>query len=451
MFKVRDVSRGFAALLLMLQTVLIAVPHAASAASGNPSYCDPGVDRLTNQNIQNKVPVILVYGASGKVSDWGSINNPGSFAGTVNAIPGVAVAHILDYNSLTWVDNTNSGPKLAKTIDCVSQLSAHNGGKGKVIVIGYSMGGLVARDALSRRSTDSQRAIADEVGQVVTIAAPNTGTTGIFWPQVAQLVHFPSQTVVHAIAADVTRVYYDTFSGKELRREQPHDDTLVSVASAHDEYSTDVNKGGGQATVSCEKKYYQIPYINVPLSSDTAPCEHGQLIKNATNGVREDTVGAIKKYVASLSAISLTIGGLTTSYDNRWINVGYGASGPGQDGSADDTTNTATCTNCNTTPPPATNAFVQITNLERWCTGDALGCILGSSPIAGAAPAVTIGGLTPDSSARYYDSGYMGTSLAWCFSTQKVCVEYRRAVDTPQLNMSQALLDVFNTATWANP
>jgi hypothetical protein len=303
---------NFSAVLCLL--TLGVVPSSVLAANGNPAYCDPEVDRLTNQGFQAKVPVILVHGISGKAQDWGSINNQTDFAGKINSIPGVGVAHIFNYNTFLPVNSPVSGPKLAKTIDCVSQLSRANGGKGKVIVIGYSLGGLVARDALSRHSTDGQRAIADEAGQVITIGTPHN--LPLAPPQ------FPSQTVVHTIAGDVTRVFYNIW-GNEVGRSQPHDDTLVSTESALAEHSNDINKGGGQKTLNCEKRYLQLNLIGI--AQNTAPCEHGQLISNASNGVREDTVEAITKYVASLSSVSLTIGSLTTTYDSRWTQVAYGA------------------------------------------------------------------------------------------------------------------------------
>ena len=467
MSRITNRIKGFVAPLMML-IVITALPTTVSATAGNPAYCDAGVDRLTNTNIGNKVPVIMVHGWFGTSQDWGSITDPSSFAGKINAIPGVAVAHLLNYDSSKWVDDQSSGPRLAKTIDCVSQLSQHNGGKGKVIVVGYSMGGLVARNALSHTSTDGQRAIADEVGQVITIGTPHDGTTlpvtlqlapptlaSAFTtgsPELARLPHFPAQTAVHTIAGDVTRDYYDVW-GRQVRQEQPHDDTLVPTISAHAEYTIDVNKGGGQKTISCDKKYYTLPFFNQSVSYQDAPCEHVQLIKNSSNGVREDTVDAINKYVAWLASPplpSLTINGLTTTYDSRWTNVYYGASGIGQDGSAEDTSSGVPCTGCTGTPVPIADAFIQITNMASWwCSGPVLQCSLGSNIVVGAAPPVTIGGRTPSSSARYYDGNRTGTSLVWCFEDQKLCIQYRRGIDSPQLEPSAALLDLFSTATWS--
>jgi len=146
----------------------------------------------------------------------------------------------------------------------------------------------------------------------------------------------------------------------------------------------------------------------------------------------------------------LTIGPLTTTYDNRWTDVYYGASGPGEDGSAIDTTNGVPCTNCTTTPTPTSYAFIQIAKIPSWCT-NVIQCMTGTQMILAPAPDVTVGGRTPSVSARYQETGgYGGTGLAWCFEQEGVCVMYRRGANTPQLEPSTALLDVFSTATWAN-
>jgi pimeloyl-ACP methyl ester carboxylesterase len=452
MAKIPTIVKGFAVLAFMLLGLAIVSPDSTSAAAGNPSYCDSEVDLLNHQDFGTEVPVIMVHGRDGRASDWGSISDDSSFAGRVNDLPNVAVAHRFSYNTNNWVTHQNSGPKLAKTIDCVSRLSVEHGGQGKVIVVGYSMGGLVIREALSKRSSDNQRAIADEVGQAITIGTPHNG---IIYPvpgrwgynsaKLQALPKFPAQTIVHTIAGDVTRVQTD-WRGNETRT-RPYNDTLVSTFSAHSGWTIDSDVGGGFKDITCEKRYAWYGF------SQTAPCEHGQLIAWANNGVREDTMDAIGKFVASLtppqSDISLTVGTLTATFDERWENVSYGASGPGEDGSGQDTTNTAACTNCQDTPPPQIKAFVDLVNMSSWCTGPILDCAVDPANILGAAPAVTIGGRTPDFSARYLDSGY-ANSMVWCFEEEQVCVHYRRGTATPQLEPSQALLDLFSTASWSN-
>jgi pimeloyl-ACP methyl ester carboxylesterase len=464
MSRLMSKSTGFVVLLLCLLTVVVAQPSFASTAGGNPAYCDSAVEPLTNLDIQDEVPVILVYGFKGRTDDWGVVTEQASFAGMVNSLPGVTVAHLFNYSTGFWVDHPDNGPKLAKTIDCVAKLSLQNGGKGKVVVVGYSMGGLVARDALSRRSTDGQRAIADEVGQVITIGTPHVGILpnifgvvpftllSAFMPgsgELSRLPHFPSQTVVHTIAGDVERVYYNK-RGNEVKRERPYDDTLVTTQSANAEYSIDVSKGGGETTISCQKRYNGYGRFGwYRADKQAAPCEHSQLISNAGNGVREDTVNAIGKYVASLASTSLIVGNLTTAYDSRWGNVYHSVTQEG--GGATDTTNGIVCTNCSPTLTRYAQVFLYA--YGEWCSGPVETCARYTSYThVGPAPAVTIGGRTPDYSAHYVEYNYGFETYIWCFSDQKLCMDYSRLFDTgvPQLEPSQALLDVFSSATWSN-
>lgn len=435
--------RHIAALLLMVASVLIAsVPKAAFAAAGNPSYCHSDVDLITNQNLGTDVPVIMVHGFTGHSYDWGSVNNGSSFAGRVNNIPGVAVAQLFNYNTYGWVTDPERGPKLAKTIDCVSQLSEKQGGPGKVIIVGYSMGGLMVREAATHLSTNLPRSIADEIGQVITIATPHTEVQHpaygpITTALISTLPNLPLGVPVHTIAGDIENVYYNS-RGQVVRREQTHSDTLTSTESAHWQATSSYENGGGTKTITCEKRFQNILWWSIP-NPGNAPCEHGVLISNANNGVREDTIEAIQKYVASLEepeSISLTVGPLTTTYDNRWGRAEYGASGPGEDATADDLTNT--------------NAFIQIFNMDGWCGSTLIVCATGGD-IIDTAPEVTVGGRMPDASARYIEPGSSEReALAWCFTEEQVCINYRRAGPTGQLEPSQALLDLLSSATWSD-
>ena len=437
----------FAVLLLLVAAVSIAaVPKTALAAAGNPSYCDADVPKLTNQNIGTEVPVILVHGMgnyNANANAWGSVGNPSSFAGTVDRVPGVAVAHIFHYDTSVWVDQV-SGPQLAKTIDCVSRLSIQKGGKGKVILVGYSMGGLVAREALSKQSTDGQRSIASEVGQVITIGSPHVGAEVWTWsvfnagsPELTRLPHFPSSTTVHTIAGNVTKVTTDFWNAQSSTREELNTDTLVSTLSAHSEYTIDFNKGGGQKTISCDKYYVKL--FGVSYDTGPASCQHDQLISNPLNGVRTDTTDAIKKYVTWLNTPpapeTFTAGTITVSFDDRWQNFGYGASGPDGDIIGQDTQYTS----------------VLITNMAQWCTTTVQECIAQNDwQQLGPAPDITVGGRTPDYSIRYVQPGHTnGSRLIWCFETEKVCIDYAAGADV-YLEPSDALLDLLHAATWSN-
>lgn len=433
----------FAVLLLMVTAVSITTlpTGIASAASGNPAYCDPQVDLLNEQNFGTEIPVIMVHGRDGNASNWGSISDDSSFAGRVNDLSNVAVAHRFNYNTNNWVTHQNSGPKLAKTIDCVSQLSVHNGGKGKVIIVGYSMGGLVVREALSKRSSDNQRAIADQVGQVITIGTPHNGIIYPFlgaWSynsaEMQALPKFPSQTIVHTIAGDVTKIQTD-FRGNETRT-RPYNDTLVSTFSAHSGWTIDSDKGGGFKDITCEKRY------NWYGASQNVPCEHAQLISWANNGVRENTMDAIGKYVAWLNTPvtpnSYTAGTITVKFDSRWIYGEYGASGPNEDIIGDDG-----------------NGALLIMNMASWCNDGRtmMECMTQddwTDNQLGSAPAVTVGGRTPDSSILFNQSGTStGNRMFWCFDAEKVCIDYGTGADV-NLEPSEALLDLLHSATWSN-
>lgn len=432
--------RGFAALTVMVMALAIAaLPQQASAAAGNPPYCDAEVDPLIQQNFNTDVPVILVHGRDGKPSDWGSLTEDSSFISRVDGQINAAVVQSFKYNTNNWVTHKDSGPKLAKTIDCASRLSLENGGKGKVVVIGYSMGGLVIREALSKRSSDNQRAIADEVGQVITIGTPHNG---IIYPvpgrwgynsaQLQALPKFPAQTIVHTIAGDVTSVRTDLF-GNETRT-RPYNDTLVSTFSAHSGWTVDSDKGGGFKDITCEKRYTWYGF------SQAAPCEHGQLIAWANNGVREDTIDAMDKYVAWLNtpvAESYTAGTITVTFDDRWLYGQYGASGPNEDIIGDDG-----------------NGALLIANMASWCTDGRtmMECMRGDWAInvIGPAPAITVGGRTPDSSILFNQSGgSTGNRMFWCFEAEKVCIDYGKGADV-NLEPSAALLDLLHNATWSN-
>ncbi len=460
MYQKRNWRLGLVTSIVMLLTFVVGT-QVSTASLVSAKTCEKGVDKLDNQSFGTDTPVILVHGVDGSSGDWGGPKEKSKFYWKVNDIPDVSVAQAFSYDArwnniaLHWVDDKDIGPKLAKTIDCVSQLSLKNGGKGKVIVVGYSLGGLVTRYALSLRSSDGQRSIADEVGQVIMIATPNRGTTS--WPisnmndKIDKLPHMPPQVVTHTIAGDVVRVYVNT-QGRELKRDHPYDDTLVSVFSAAAEYSGTAQIGGDSHVVQCEKTYRERVY-RIGYDESTASCEHGQMIRNARNGVRQDTTNAIKKYVASLSphGQSLTVHSLTLTYDlAEWPDAAYGISGPGHDTVATDATTQTACTNCSDEPPPMVHAFSQVVYFGDSCAVMET-CAVASlgGEVTGTAPLVTLGGRVPDFSAQYKENGgTYGPNLVWCFSSEKICIYYRWGADA-QLNPSQALLKLFSTAVWS--
>jgi len=53
-----------------------------------------------------------------------------------------------DHGNTQWVTSDNIGPALATRINCLAAKSRDQGGPGKVIAVGHSMGGLAIRCAL---------------------------------------------------------------------------------------------------------------------------------------------------------------------------------------------------------------------------------------------------------------------------------------------------------------
>jgi pimeloyl-ACP methyl ester carboxylesterase len=131
----------------------------------------PGKDE-----IKARAPVVLVHGfAPGKPANWGSDNAPDSMFAVVNQLHGTWVS-AFDYSPTNgeWVDNNANGPTLARYIHAVSRASLAGQGNGKVIVVAHSMGGLLTRYAANVTIGDHQ--VADDIGMVITLGTPNTGT-----------------------------------------------------------------------------------------------------------------------------------------------------------------------------------------------------------------------------------------------------------------------------------
>jgi pimeloyl-ACP methyl ester carboxylesterase len=148
---------------LCLVAVSAARVRPAEASSACPS---PG----------SKVPVILVHGKGGAPSDFTAHSYDGDepLELALEAMPNVSVVKpLFSYaaESNDWVTNPNIGQALANYITCVASASRDAGGPGRVILITHSMGGLAAREAMSLSAT-----AAADVGLLITIAAPNTGS-----------------------------------------------------------------------------------------------------------------------------------------------------------------------------------------------------------------------------------------------------------------------------------
>lgn len=94
-----------------------------------------------------------------------------SFVGMLQQIPGAAV-YMFSYENVNtkWVTDPGIGEKLAKGIEC---LTNHYGNK--AVVVGHSMGGLAARQAMSLPDAHGAN-VSERVAHLVTFGTPNEGT-----------------------------------------------------------------------------------------------------------------------------------------------------------------------------------------------------------------------------------------------------------------------------------
>ena len=135
----------------------------------------------TPAEIGTRTPVIFIHGVGGHGGDWGSIdgnhqpNDPSSMLYKVNQVPGTYVLSFgydtggPDSANYKWVDNLASGPAFTRYLNQVARVSKTAHGPGKVIVVAFSMGGLVTRYAAGNGAADS-------IAMVVTIGTPNKGS-----------------------------------------------------------------------------------------------------------------------------------------------------------------------------------------------------------------------------------------------------------------------------------
>lgn len=161
-----------------LKSLLALALTAVMATAGMVLVAAPAAAETTQpcvSGVSDKLPVILVHGLGSSGKTWGSANDGNSMLGMLSHTDGLYV-DAFDYSAhnQVWVDDQNIGPALAKRIACVAAASRAGGGYGKVVVIGHSMGGLAARYASSL--TINGRKVSDDMGLVITIGTPNTGS-----------------------------------------------------------------------------------------------------------------------------------------------------------------------------------------------------------------------------------------------------------------------------------
>ncbi|HEX6461970.1 MAG TPA: hypothetical protein VFZ58_01710 [Candidatus Saccharimonadales bacterium] len=311
----RTSAARIAAVVLLLATLIMAIP-----AQAQTKGCLKGIGK--------KNPILLVPGFNSTTDGW---DKDGSLGARVKKLEDTVV-NIFNYDKYRtrWITDDNIGPKLAKRVACIAQSSREEGGKGKVIVIGHSMGGLAAQYAANQ--TVNGRRVADDIGLAIPIGSPFAGSQLADWAitlarsycavqritlvggktisadpnkceaiidtytaigglrqnsaKLRELPPFPADVPVHAIAGNVQEVKFNIF-GVELK--PLNSDLVVTTDSATKaKGSTNPAYGGGQSVVEC------ISVWPVPVFSD-ASCEHTRLLTD--KNVQTRVVDAISQYL----------------------------------------------------------------------------------------------------------------------------------------------------------
>jgi len=96
----------------------------------------------------------------------GRANVPRSLVGQLQDVPGAAV-FTFDYHPYSgrWVTDSHLGPALGKVIDCLAKASGQ-----EVIVVGHSMGGLIARYAAANPDRSGV------ISKIITLGTPSVGS-----------------------------------------------------------------------------------------------------------------------------------------------------------------------------------------------------------------------------------------------------------------------------------
>jgi pimeloyl-ACP methyl ester carboxylesterase len=169
----RTAARAPAAALLLTAALLTgttATTAALPTAHAAPTGCGP------NDPIGSRWPLLFVHGYTASAAVWNTavarFCTPAVYATTFNYGP----------VSTHWVTDPAIGPALASDILALAAASKRDGGPGKVLIVGHSMGGLAIRCAAdSRCNGDPTPAgqpspVAQAIAAVITFGTPNLGT-----------------------------------------------------------------------------------------------------------------------------------------------------------------------------------------------------------------------------------------------------------------------------------
>ena len=316
---------------------LLAQIHPAYAA--DQTRCGAGFGQ--------KVPVLMVHGFNSNADMW---RGTGSMTDALKSIGEIQLSYF-DYSAANsqWVTDPAIGPSLAQTIDCLSQASLKEGGVGKVIVIGHSMGGLATRYAASQ--VVNGRKVANEIGLVITLGTPHLGSLlgnlgtelamlpcraaanmipplGIFVTpddclanmamkglrvgsrELRELPPFPPTIPVRSIAGN-TKFFMQLFLTDVVKENLG--DLVVGTSSALSE-ATAMGKGDGEFRFGCDIRGYT---QDKAKGFQGGQCTHTAMYKTAY--IQESVKKGIQEYLSNTSRLPLPPGHLVTLFDRMTI------------------------------------------------------------------------------------------------------------------------------------
>jgi hypothetical protein len=327
----RKVKIAKSALVGVSLAVLVAISGAGLVVSGVPaSATEPLPTQCTKKfmdglaDFGQDTPVILVHGfAANSSNTWEDVkyhkDNP-TARETINKAKYAKVALNFDYSAgfgnLEWVSNRYTGQWLIAAIGCIDEKSLRNGGPGKVIVVGHSMGGLMARYAYGY-ATPWGTPTRNYMGKVITLGTPNKGSilmatsliggaAGAMLPGSKELKALPvyeKDFPVYAIAGNlvtITKSKTTPWSREKTDLRIHGDDGIVNLDSASGGNWT-ARYGGGNEEFQCVQRVKKVAGITISKTYKNVfymPCHHNNLQKS-DEGVKL-IVTSIERYTTVL-------------------------------------------------------------------------------------------------------------------------------------------------------
>lgn len=252
---------------------------------------------------------MLVHGLNGSANTWKS---PGDYVNRINAMSKAIVFSAYGYDTQKLgSDLANISGGLTDTVDCAARISKQQGGPGKVILVGYSMGALLSH-ITANTSADDGTPLSNEIAQVITIADPARSifvggrSAGNLPVQITVPIgqrNFPKSVPVHAVAG--SQVNYGYFEGVWLARNpfNSDDDSDGLIKTSEALTFATRNPDGGRFTIQCGYRKNTTWWGRVTEEKyGSWPCNHENLLDNTH--VQDDVLANIK-YTAQKQRVNV--------------------------------------------------------------------------------------------------------------------------------------------------